>query len=307
MTSACKVPIVWCVYNRPDFTRQTFAVLRSVKPMRLLIVADGPNAEKPDDRIRCDEVQRIIQAIDWEVNVDINLAPANLGCRKRIQTGLTWAFDQVNEAIVIEDDCIPDPSFFPFCEQLLNRYETDRGVGLICGTNFQFGNDTGPESYYFSRYPLLWGWAAWRRTWDLYDADLTAWDRLRPTSWLADTLTDVLPTAYWRAIFDSVRSGLDTWDYSLVFSCWRNQLLSVQPRCNLVRNIGFGADSTHTDAGQSIFSNMPTKPMSFPLTHPHHVERNDSCDLRTERVAFSGTLRQRIRTARNLVSRPELK
>lgn len=303
MTGDFDIPVVLCVYNRPELTRQTLSAIRAVRPKHLLIVADGPNAAKPTDRARCEEVLAVLSDIEWDAKVDTNIAPENLGCRKRIQTGLDWVFDTVGEAIIIEDDCVPDQSFFAFCAELLRRYGSDPQVGVIGGTNFQFGANAGPASYYFSRYPLMWGWATWRRMWDRYDADLAGWAALRDTSWLADILVDPLPTAYWRAIFDRVRSGLDTWDYSMVFSCWREQALSVQPRYNLVRNIGFGANSTHTDDARSLFANMPIGPMTFPLVHPDRAVIDPDRDRQIERLAFSGTLQQRLSAARGMLKR----
>ena len=207
---------------------------------------------------------------------------------------------------MLEDDCLPNPTFFEFCRILLDHYRLDRRVAVISGTNFQFSPASGEASYFFSRYPLTWGWAAWRRSWEPYDRNLDAWERLRHTTWLSELLADPLAAAYWRGLFDEVRRGVDTWDYSFVFSCWRAGALAVHPDRNLVTNAGFGPDATHTRDVRSIFANMPVRAMSFPLIHPEKVERAVAQDERTERIAFSGTVEQRLRQVRDqLRARPE--
>ena len=299
-------PVVLCVYNRPHLTRQVLAALRAVQPVRILVVADGPRIDDPADHAKCEHVIRLTKAIDWKADIEWNVSDVNMGCRKRIQTGLSWAFGRLEEAIVLEDDCVPHESFFSFCSELLDRYRGDPRVGLISGSSFQFEADCGAASYFFSRYPLLWGWAAWRRTWQLYDPDLDGWEPLRETAWLSDFLADPLAGAYWRQIFDQVRSGFDTWDYSMTFSCWRSGALSVHPHRNLVCNIGFGEDATHTRDPGSVFANMPVQEMTFPLIHPGRVERAAACDERTERIAFSKTAAQRLQDAREVLrARPE--
>ena len=291
-----KTPIVLFVYNRPHLAQQVLETLRSVSPSHILLVADGPKKDNPVDRMKCEEVLHLLKGtLNWPAHVEWNVSPMNMGCRKRFTTGLAWAFDRVEEAIVLEDDCVPHPSFFRFCNTLLEHYRSDPRVALICGSSFQVEADDAPASYFFSRYPLIWGWAGWRRTWELYDADIDAWEGLRETPWLSELLTDPVAIAYWRYIFDQVRRGFDTWDYSMTFSCWRAGVLAVHPYRNLVRNIGFGDDATHTRDWNSVFANMPTYEMPFPLVHPHRVQRTPACDDRIEWVAFSGTAKQQIR------------
>ncbi len=297
--SAFDIPIVLCLYNRPDFTRQVLASLHHLEPARIFVVADGPKQDNAVDHQKCDEVIGLVEQIDWTSNIEWNIADSNLGCRKRIQSGLSWVFDHVEEAIILEDDCVPHPSFFPFCAELLDRYRLDPRVALIGGTNVQFNADCGTASYFFSRYPLQWGWAAWRRTWDMYSPDADAWDQLRDTRWLFDILQDPLAVAYWRTIFDQARAGFDTWDFSMTFSCWHAGALVIQPSRNLVTNIGFGPDATHTRDVGSVCANMPVYEMKFPLAHPDRVERSVACDERTERTAFSRTARIRLQSMKD--------
>jgi glycosyltransferase involved in cell wall biosynthesis len=293
---AFQTPIVLCVYNRPHLARQVLEALRSARPSHMLLVADGPKRDDLVDCLKCEEVLDLFKdTLDWPVHVEWNVSSVNMGCRRRFTTGLAWAFDRVEEAIVLEDDCVPHPSFFKFCNALLEHYRSDPRVALISGSSFQVEADDFPASYFFSRYPLTWGWAGWRRTWELYDANIDAWERLRETPWLSELLADPVAIAYWRYMFDQVRRGFNTWDYSMTFSCWRVGALAVHPFRNLVRNIGYGEDATHTRDQNSIFANMPTHEMPFPLVHPDRVQRTPACDEQIESVAFSGAAKQRIR------------
>lgn len=291
-------PVALCVYNRPSHTRKVLAALAKVKPGHLLIIADGPKRDHTEDHAKCHAVINLIRSLDWRADIEWNVAPINLGIRSRLQTGLSWVFDRVEEAIILEDDCVPHPSFFRFCTELIDRYRNDPRIAIICGSNFQFGADCGPASYFFSRYPLIWGWAGWRRTWQQYDGDLDEWPSLRNTSWLIEHLSDPLASAYWRAIFDKVHAGFDTWDFQLTYSCWRANALAVQPAQNLVTNVGFGAESTFSRRADSIFTRLPTRAMQFPLIHPKSVERAKDSDDRTERLAFSSSPRDQLQKFR---------
>jgi hypothetical protein len=290
--------VAFCVYNRPTHTEKVLAALATVKPRHLMIIADGPRQDRPDDPVKCSAVIDLIKSIDWPADIEWNVSPTNLGLRSRLQSGLSWAFNRVEEVIVVEDDCVPHPSFFRFCTELLDRYRNDPRIAVICGSNFQLDADCGPASYFFSRYPLIWGWAGWRRTWQQYDPDLNQWPNLRETSWLIDYLGDPLASAYWRGTFDKVRAGFDTWDFQLTFSCWRANALAVQPAQNLVTNLGFGAESTFTRAEDSILAGLPTREMRFPLVHPKTVERAEDCDDRTEQLAFSAWPRDQLQKFR---------
>jgi hypothetical protein len=291
-----KTPIVLFVYNRPHLAQQVLETLRWVNPSHILLVADGPKKDDPVDRMKCEEVLHLLKCtLNTPAHVEWNVSPINMGCRKRFTTGLAWAFDRVEEAIILEDDCVPHPSFFRFCNTLLEHYRLDPRVALIGGSSFQVEAHEPPASYFFSRYPLIWGWAGWRRTWELYDPDIDAWSTLRDTSWLSELLASPLATFYWRHIFDQVRSGFDTWDYSMTFSCWRAGAFAVHPSRNLISNIGFAEDATHTRDRASVFANMPVHEMSFPLVHPDRAEPIPKYDEQIEQLMFSGAIKQRMR------------
>lgn len=289
-----KVPVIVCVFNRPALTKRLFAALAEVCPNQLFVVADGPRPGNDQDPALCrDTIGAVEAGTTWGCRTAWNVAAVNLGCKRRIQTGLNWAFEQVERAIVMEDDCIPDNSFFPYCAELLERYAEDRRVYSIVGTSPLAGRggrgfDFGTRSYVFSRYTLSWGWATWQRAWAMNDPDVEAWAALRDTDWLAGVLRDPLAILRWRAVFDNAHAGFDTWDYAWTFSCWKNNALAIHPTANVVSNIGFGPDATHTWA-RTPFAELPTRPLTDPLRHPRDVERNHAYDEALEQAFFSGS------------------
>jgi hypothetical protein len=249
----------------------------------LLVVADGPRPDRPDERVLCDRARAVVEHIDWECEVRKHYSESNLGCRRRVSSGLDWIFGEVEQAIILEDDCLPDPSFFLFCEELLERYRDDERVGHINGTNFQFGRQRTEYSYYFSRYNQVWGWASWRRAWKGYDVDIRLWPEIRSGRWLRDMLGDRRFVPFWRYVLDMVyRHEMDTWDYQWFFHCWTQSRLGIVPNVNLVSNLGFGANSTNT-RGRSKFGNMQREEIPFPLEHPPFVLRDDRADRFMER------------------------
>jgi hypothetical protein len=215
------------------------------------------------------EVRALIERVDWDCEVLTNYSDHNLGCGRRPATGLDWIFENVEEAIILEDDCLPNQSFFRFCEELLDRYRADEQVMMISGDNFLFGKHGTPDSYFFSRFVHVWGWATWRRAWQHYDYDIQRWPELRTTDWLLNLFGDQAAAEYWREILDAAFSTNDqtTWDYQWAFTCWLKDGVSITPNVNLVSNIGFGREATHTKLGSRLKA-VPAKEMLFPLLHP---------------------------------------
>ena len=284
-------PIVMMVFNRPAQTARTFEAVRSLRPARLLVIADGPRPGHEGDAVNCPEVRRIVSSVDWPCDLKLNFAEANLGLKQRIFSGLSWVFDQVEEAIILEDDCLPDPSFFPYCRELLERYRHDERVMSISGDNFQFGGTVCPHSYYFSRFMHCWGWATWRRAWKLHDPAMPCWPELKKDGWLESFVLDEGERRHWHESFDAVYTGaLNTWDYQFNYTVMRHHGLNILPSVNLVTNIGFGADATHT-VQASPFENLPSQPMAFPLAHPSHMVRDFFADDNYARLAFRHTRR----------------
>jgi hypothetical protein len=289
-------PVAFIIFNRPDTTERVFAEIVRVKPPKLLVVGDGPRAGRKGEAERVSVTRSIIQRVDWDCEVLTNFSDVNLGCKKRVSSGIDWIFEQVEEAIILEDDCLPDPTFFRFCQEMLERYRYDNRIGMISGDNFQFGRRYGVDSYYFSKYVHIWGWATWRDRWaGSYDVTMVKWPRARDESRLVDMLGDAREARYWGKIFERVyRGGIDTWDYQWVFANWIEGRINVMPSVNLICNIGFSQDATHTK-GSSDVENLPVTAINFPLVHPADVRQNSQADKFSERVCFRVPLWKRIR------------
>jgi hypothetical protein len=214
--------------------------------------------------------------------VQRNFADSNLGLKRRVSSGLHWVFDQVERAIVLEDDCLAHADFFRYCDALLERYADDERVSVITGNNFQNGRQRGEASYYFSKYNHCWGWATWRRAWQHYQGDLPFWPTWSQSSGWLERTPDVVERRYWSRIFERVRAGeIDSWAYPWMASVWYRGGLTATPNANLVSNIGFGADSTHTASAESPLAARPTQTLGQ-LRHPTTVLQ----DIEADRYIF---------------------
>jgi hypothetical protein len=295
-------PVALFIFNRPDATRQVFLTIKHARPMKLFVIADGPRANVPEENELCRQARSIIKEIDWSCELDTFFSDENLGCRRRISSGLDWVFGEVEEAIILEDDCIPHQSFFTFCEELLKKYRHDERIAQISGSNYQFGHNRTTHSYYYSRYNHIWGWASWRRSWRLFDVDMKLWPKVKRGRWLKDILGDETMARYWESNFDKVyNQEIDTWDFQWTFTCWINNQLSILPHCNLVTNIGFSNDATHTTDVSSMLANMPCEEMVFPLSHPTLFIRDSVADSKTEKILYrSGNLKDLCRRLASL-------
>ena len=272
-----KSPIAYIVFNRPRHTRESFAAIRAQQPTQLFIIADGPRVGHPADRENCKAVREIVSAIDWPCEVHRLFAEQNMGCKLRVSSGLNWVFDQVESAIILEDDCVPHPDFFYFCDELLNRYLNDPRVGVITGNNFQAGKKRGNASYYFSKYNHCWGWATWQRAWKNYRVDIPDWPEWKNSAEWLQKMPDPIERKVWADILDRVwRGEIDTWDYQWTACVWHQNMLTATPNVNLVTNIGFGPDATHT-VTESDQAGMTVKPLGT-LTHPPSVKQNIAAD-----------------------------
>jgi len=284
------IPIVLLVFNRPDATRRMFESIRAIRPTKLMIVADGPRPNRPGEEERCEEVRRIVSGIDWPCHAQGNFSPINLGLKTRIVSGLNWVFEQNDQAIIIEDDCVADPSFFPFAQELLTKYADDERVMSISGNNFLFGRVPIPHSYYFSRVMHCWGWATWRRAWALNDATMPFWPELCNDGWLESLIHDPVECRHWRSMFEQAHSGrLNSWATAWTYNIWRHNGLCIQPSVNLVSNICFAVDeATNTNRPPpylSFLNDTPRTPMPFPLVHPPHMVRNFAADDLYHRIS----------------------
>lgn len=291
-----QTPVAFIIFKRPDTTRLVFEAIRKAKPPKLLVIADGPRPNHADDQDKCATTRAIIDSVDWECEVLRNYSSVNLGCGKRPATGITWVFQQVEEAIILEDDCVPHPTFFRFCEEMLQRYRTDQRVMNISGNNFQLGHNPTAYSYYFSIYNHIWGWASWRRAWQMYDYEMKSWPQVASTSFIESLVPKKENAAYWRKAFNLAAEDANKnfWDYQWVYACWINHGLSVTPSVNLVSNIGFGPEATHTTKASKIL-NMSVVAMNFPIVHPPMMIRDLSADQYTQSFYSVQGLKGRIK------------
>ena len=297
-----RTPVALLIFNRPDTTERVFDAIARAKPSKLLVVADGPRDSRPGETALCAQTRAVIARVDWPCEVITNYADRNMGCKVRVASGIDWIFEQVPEAIILEDDCLPDPSFFRFCDEMLERYRDNERVGMVSGGNLQFGQTRGAGSYYFSKYTHIWGWASWRRAWKHYERDLTLWPAFREQGLLEQLFETSGEQAYWANAFQWVHEGtLDTWDASWTFTAITHGLLQIVPNVNLISNIGFGANATHTHF-EGIHSNLPTQAIEFQLRHPMFVLPDIEADrfIATDQLAPSFYTRQVRRIKRLL-------
>ena len=296
-----QTPVALLIFNRPETTARVFERVRRARPPALLIVADGPRPDRPDEARRCREARAVVEAVDWPCEGSTAYSDVNLGCGKRVSSGLDWVFDSVEQAIVLEDDCLPHPSFFPFCDELLERYRSDERVMHISGDDFQSVGRTGRAaaralrrlrgrrgpSYYFSRYPHVWGWASWRRAWRHYDFEMTAWRRDADQTALLEGFSDPAERAFWGRTWNQVSRGeIDTWDYQWALACMRLGALSAMPSANLISNIGFAEGAHHTSAAETPLANLPAPGIHFPLSHPETFALDERADAQIARLFF---------------------
>jgi hypothetical protein len=282
------VPVVFIIFNRPEATLRVFAEIAKSKPSKLFVVADGPRENIPGEGVKCNAARNVINMVNWDCEVVKNYSDINMGCRDRVSSGLDWVFENVNEAIILEDDCLPSTSFFQFCEEMLTLYQSDNRIAMISGNNFQFGNVSSGDSYYFSKYTHIWGWATWKRAWVHYDKRLLLWPKLKKS--IFNKSISFNEKRYWIRAFQSVYDGnIDTWDYQWMFAAWANNMLSIVPNVNLIKNIGFGSEATHTKR-DSIFANMKTEEIKFPLTHPNFILPSYKEDKFTAEVMFFSSI-----------------
>jgi hypothetical protein len=267
----CETPVVIVAFNRPDTVLRLINCLRPIKPKNIYLIVDGPRKERVDDYENCKKVISLLESIEWPCNINRNYSPVNLGCRNRFNSGLDWVFSNVESAIILEDDCLPHPDFFPYCEELLDLYKNDGRLWMISGNNFQSENWRGDSSYYFSRYTHIWGWATWRRAWIKNDQELTFWPSWQGTNDWKSFWPSKNEASYWEEIMNATHAKrIDTWDYAWMASMWKNFALAIVPNVNMISNIGFDDRATHTKDKNCNLSNLKTKPIGT-LVHPRNI------------------------------------
>lgn len=289
-------PVLFTIFNRPDVTFKVFEEIKRAQPPRLYIAADGPRADRPDDAALCREAREILKQVDWECEVKTFFKEENLGCRKCMSSAVTWFFSNEDEGIVLEDDCLPANSFFRFCDELLERYRNDSRVRHITGCNLQNGRAWGNASYYFSNMTHVWGWASWKRVWDEYQ-DLPLFDETEVREKLENIFSEPLLVESWHEIFTRYKQNqINSWGYQLDFVNFFNNGLTIIPNVNLISNIGFRADATHTISTESMYANIPVEEIGE-LTHPVFILPEKNADAVVLNRDFNIDARKRKQNA----------
>jgi hypothetical protein len=259
------------------------------------VASDGPREGKADEANRVQDVRNfVLNNIDWPCELNTLFREKNLGCKYAVSSAISWFFEHEEYGIILEDDCIPSNSFYRYAEELLQLYKDDDRVAMISGDNFQFGKNNTEYSYYFSRYFHIWGWASWRRAWKHYDVSASMWPQALEQSLLPSIFQSKSEQQYWSRIFQAVYDGkIDTWDYQWVLAAWSQGMMSIIPQRNLIKNIGFGSEATHTK-GDSIYAEMTAEELSFPLSHPKLRILNYKADSYTSSEMFSSSTFTRL-------------
>jgi len=290
--NALHTAVLLIAFNRPDTTRLVFEAIRKVKPIRFYIAFDGPRPEVTTDVINCSKVQSILSEIDWECSVQTLIRQENLGCGKGPSTAITWFFEQETEGIILEDDCLPSASFFPFCEELLTKYREDMRVMHIGGNNLESNDQRDRElSYRFSNLTYIWGWATWRRAWKLFDFTMSKHVEIDKKRYLSDTYHTIYERDFYNYVFkkmyegDAVTSSKTIWDYQWQFACKINSGLVIVPNSNLVINLGFGKYATNTSNLKAVGHDLKLEEMRFPLYHPKVVMVDQAKETKIFRLA----------------------
>jgi len=280
-------PVLFLIFNKPSLTSIVFREIRKLKPRNLYIAADGPREDKTGEIETCAQTRKLVlEGIDWDCEVKTLLRQKNLGCGRAVSEAITWFFENVEAGVILEDDCVPDPTFFDFCSALLARYRDNHQVMHVGGANFQPKSLSGKSSYYFSNYVHVWGWATWRRAWQLYNYDIPGnfSQALEPN--LKRKFSSAAERAYWMKSFDGmVFHNIDTWDIQWSYCVYKNDGISITPAVNLVSNIGYGPDATHTHHFDPKVAALPLAGINT-IQHPPKVKILKKADNYTFKTYF---------------------
>jgi FkbM family methyltransferase len=285
-------PVLLLIFNRPDTTALVMKAIRAAKPPRLYVAADGAR-ERPGDAERCDQARQIATAVDWPCRLRTLFRERNLGCRRAVSSAIDWFFDHEEEGIILEDDCLPSADFFRFCGELLPRFRSEERVMALCGSCYTKSTSDVADSYYFSYYADMWGWATWKRAWQLYDRDLLRWPGFKQSGNLKSVFNGASwRERFWSNIFDrTARCEIESWAQAWIYTVIEQAGIACYPTRNLVSNLGYGADATHTkienawqQAEEARLADRPHQPLRFPLRHPSQLMRSEALEREMEQV-----------------------
>jgi hypothetical protein len=278
-------PVLFIIYNRPDLTFKVFEAIQKVKPSRLYITADGPNTLKKDDEALCSQSRSVINRIDWDCALKVQMKKNNIGCKLHLSNAINWFFNNEEEGIILEDDTLPNESFFHYCAELLNYYRNDCTIGHIGGNFFNKDFPVLDGSYYYSKYPHVWGWATWRRAWKLYDVAVSTF----PNTLINDSFNKYFNSGFEKYTFYNKFNQVylnkkDTWYEQWLYTLWYNDMYSITPKFNLVSNLDFDKGTAHIKWRKN-FANIPTRKLTA-ISHPVIKEPDFIADKLSYKLLF---------------------
>lgn len=316
MEQAFTTPVLIITYKRLETTAKVLESLRAIRPTHIYVANNAPNPADPADVAKVQAVRDLFdKGVDWPCKIIKLYRTEHLSAKLSISGAISWFFSEVEEGIVLEDDCACDPSFFTLAQDCLDKYRNDERIWHISASNFQFGQRYGDASYYYSCFNHIWGWAGWRRAWQHFDLELKAVPRAQHILNLKQLFERKEDRTYWLAIYDYIKSGnLDTWDYHWQFMLWHHRGLAVIPQANLVQNLGFGADATNSVDPNLALAHLPVEALTLPLVHPADVVPNAEADRRTaddffgiSKSAKTGHLKIKLATRISIQQKKKLK
>ena len=301
--------VLFLIFNRPESTARVFNAIRAAKPPRLYVASDGPRKDRVDEQKTVEQVREIATRVDWPCRVSTLFQPENLGCKVAVSNAINWFFDNEPEGIILEDDCLPDPFFFKFCNYLLKKYRSDERIGLISGTSLCDLRAeqlvVADEDYVFTRFFSIWGWASWRRVWKDYDVSISNWPNTRDD--ILEIFTNKKHQENVEEIYNKLfLNKIDTWDYQLGYSLFATSRLSITPRINLIENIGFGPGATHTTTEDELSkkAKFGGGNISWPMVEPRLILPNSKYQKYivnfTTRSIFSRLFEKFVRILKSL-------
>jgi hypothetical protein len=288
-------PILFLIFNRPDATKRVFEQIRQIQPAHLYVAADAAREGRPDEAQRCAEARAVVNTMDWGGELKTLYRNQNLGCKIAVSEAITWFFENVEQGIILEDDCLPDPSFFPFCEELLHKYKDDARIGHIAGSMHAAGVIEEGLSYDFCSITHIWGWASWRRVWQNYDANFPFWNecKAKRSFLFCNKREEIYFTSFIPDVLGNKRH-INTWDTQYYYTLRLQNQLSVYPAVNMITNIGLG-DPNASHTSKKTGDGTPLSSMQFPLQHPKYVLKNKALDNQPLFFSWKRLLRYLLR------------
>jgi len=284
-------PILFLVYNRPETTKIVFSEIKKIKPLKLYVAADGPRNDKDKELIA--KVRKIIDDVDWDCEIKYLFREKNMGCKMAVSSAISWFFENEEKGIILEDDCLPNRSFFLFQEEMLNKYKDDERIMMVSGTNHMIENPDIDSSYFFSRHFTIWGWGTWRRAWGKYDLKIKSWKVFKKNNQLKSITSGFFVRKHFETNFDLIEKDIiDTWDIQWVFTCLFNNGLNIVPKVNLISNIG--VDGTHSSEKTNYHFYKLEELDIYNLKHPKYVFPDSYFDIELHNLNRKPTIKRLV-------------